>query len=64
MQIFSNVGHGFAVRLVHNQNPKRVYILTTVLKSRARLTDPYEKWAKEQHFKSFVDWFDFWLAKK
>ncbi|EYB24206.1 hypothetical protein FG05_35411 [Fusarium graminearum] len=44
MQIFSNVGHGFA--------------------SRARLTDPYEKWAKEQHFKSFVDWFDFWLGKK
>ncbi|RDW79350.1 hypothetical protein BP6252_03988 [Coleophoma cylindrospora] len=32
--------------------------------SRARLTDPYEKWAKEQSFKSFVDWFDFWLSKK
>ncbi|KAJ3537006.1 hypothetical protein NM208_g6484 [Fusarium decemcellulare] len=44
MQIFSDVGHGFA--------------------SRARLTDPYEKWAKEQSFKSFVDWFDFWLSRK
>ncbi|CEI63571.1 unnamed protein product [Fusarium venenatum] len=44
MQIFSNVGHGFA--------------------SRGRLTDPYERWAKEQHFKSFVDWFDFWLGDK
>ncbi|KAJ5221413.1 uncharacterized protein N7469_010300 [Penicillium citrinum] len=43
IQIFANVGHGFA--------------------SRARLTDPYEKWAKEQSFKGFVDWFDFWLAK-
>ncbi|KXJ88812.1 dienelactone hydrolase [Microdochium bolleyi] len=43
MQIFSDVGHGFA--------------------SRTRLTDPYERWAKEQSFKSFVDWFDFWLAK-
>lgn len=43
MQIFANVGHGFA--------------------SRANLTDPYERWAKEQHLKSFVDWFDFWLSK-
>ncbi|KAI9039898.1 dienelactone hydrolase [Aspergillus affinis] len=43
MQIFANVGHGFA--------------------SRARLTDPYEKWAKEQSFKSFADWFDLWLPK-
>jgi hypothetical protein len=33
-------------------------------KSRARLTDPYEKWAKEASFKSFVDWFDFWMDKK
>ncbi|PNP86512.1 hypothetical protein FNYG_00214 [Fusarium nygamai] len=32
--------------------------------SRARLTDPYEKWAKEASFKSFVDWFDFWMEKK
>lgn len=39
-------------------------VLTTRLKSRARLTNTYEKWAKEQSFKSFVDWFDFWLAKK
>ncbi|KAF5974933.1 dienelactone hydrolase [Fusarium coicis] len=44
MQVFANVGHGFA--------------------SRARLTDPYEKWAKEATFKSFVDWFDFWMEKK
>ncbi|TXC09235.1 hypothetical protein FocTR4_00004556, partial [Fusarium oxysporum f. sp. cubense] len=44
MQVFANVGHGFA--------------------SRARLTDPYEKWAKEASFKSFVDWFDFWMEKK
>ncbi|KAF5552225.1 dienelactone hydrolase [Fusarium napiforme] len=44
MQVFSNVGHGFA--------------------SRARLTDPYEKWAKEASFKSFVDWFDFWMEKR
>ncbi|KAH8651263.1 dienelactone hydrolase [Xylariales sp. PMI_506] len=44
MQIFANVGHGFA--------------------SRARLTDPYEKWAKEQSFRSFVEWFDFWLTRK
>ncbi|CEL06045.1 hypothetical protein ASPCAL07156 [Aspergillus calidoustus] len=41
MQVFSDVGHGFA--------------------SRAFLSDPYEKWAKEASFKSFVDWFDFWL---
>ncbi|KAJ1334954.1 dienelactone hydrolase family protein [Microdochium nivale] len=32
--------------------------------SRARLTDPYEKWAKEATFRSFVDWFDFWLPTK
>ncbi|KAK2678876.1 Dienelactone hydrolase [Fusarium oxysporum f. sp. vasinfectum] len=32
--------------------------------SRARLTDPYEKWAKEASFKSFVDWFDFWMNKQ
>nr|AMB48909.1 dienelactone hydrolase [Fusarium subglutinans] len=44
MQVFANVGHGFA--------------------SRARLTDPYEKWAKEASFKSFVDWFDFWMENK
>ncbi|RKK22381.1 hypothetical protein BFJ68_g2366 [Fusarium oxysporum] len=44
MQVFANVGHGFA--------------------SRARLTDPYEKWAKEASFKSFVDWFDFWMDKQ
>ncbi|KAF5717289.1 dienelactone hydrolase [Fusarium globosum] len=44
MQVFANVGHGFA--------------------SRARLTDPYQKWAKEASFKSFVDWFDFWVQKK
>ncbi|RAQ59960.1 dienelactone hydrolase [Aspergillus flavus] len=31
--------------------------------SRARLTDPYERWAKEQSFKGILDWFDFWLAK-
>ncbi|OJJ70149.1 hypothetical protein ASPBRDRAFT_129961, partial [Aspergillus brasiliensis CBS 101740] len=31
--------------------------------SRGRLTDPYERWAKEQSFKSFVEWFDFWLPK-
>ncbi|KAJ2980782.1 hypothetical protein NQ176_g2436 [Zarea fungicola] len=43
MQIFSDVGHGFA--------------------SRARLTDPYEKWAKEQHFKNFIDWLDFWIMR-
>ncbi|KAL7911408.1 dienelactone hydrolase [Trichoderma velutinum] len=44
MQIFSDVGHGFA--------------------SRARLTDPYEKWAKEQSFKGFIEWFDFWMESK
>lgn len=32
-------------------------------KSRARLTDPYEKWAKEQSLKSIVDWLGFWLSK-
>ncbi|KAH8699323.1 dienelactone hydrolase [Phaeosphaeriaceae sp. PMI808] len=42
MQIFSNVGHGFATR--------------------ANLSNPYERWAKEQSFKSFVEWFDFWLS--
>ncbi|KAH7028446.1 dienelactone hydrolase [Macrophomina phaseolina] len=42
MQIFSNVGHGFATR--------------------AHLSNPYERWAKEQSFKSFVEWFDFWLS--
>lgn len=26
-------------------------------------SDPYERWAKEQSFKSFVDWFDFWLSR-
>ncbi|KAF2994369.1 hypothetical protein E8E13_001534 [Curvularia kusanoi] len=31
--------------------------------SRAYLTKPYEKWAKEQCFKSFVEWFDLWLAE-
>ncbi|KAL7946820.1 dienelactone hydrolase [Trichoderma barbatum] len=41
MQIFSDVGHGFA--------------------SRAFLSDPYERWAKEQSFKGFVEWFDHWL---
>ncbi|GLA54140.1 hypothetical protein AnigIFM63604_011670 [Aspergillus niger] len=30
--------------------------------SRAFLSDPYEKWAKEQSFQSFVQWFDFWLS--
>ncbi|KAH7399178.1 dienelactone hydrolase [Phaeosphaeria sp. MPI-PUGE-AT-0046c] len=44
MQIFSDVGHGFATR--------------------AQLSDPYERWAKEQSFKSFVDWFDAYLPKK
>ncbi|KAB5518015.1 dienelactone hydrolase [Coniochaeta sp. 2T2.1] len=29
--------------------------------SRAFLSDPYEKWAKEQSFRSFVAWFDYWL---
>ncbi|KAL2213783.1 dienelactone hydrolase [Sarocladium strictum] len=43
MQVFSDVGHGFA--------------------SRARLTDPYEMWAKEQHFKNFIEWLDFWLKQ-
>ncbi|GKZ16494.1 hypothetical protein AbraIFM66951_000278 [Aspergillus brasiliensis] len=42
MQIFSDVGHGFA--------------------SRAFLSDPYEKWAKEESFKSFIQWFNFWLS--
>ncbi|KAI6441078.1 hypothetical protein MCOR07_007464 [Pyricularia oryzae] len=44
MQIFANVGHGFATQ----PNP----------------SDPYESWAKEQSFRSFVDWFDFWLSPK
>ncbi|KAI6370829.1 hypothetical protein MCOR25_004119 [Pyricularia grisea] len=44
MQIFGNVGHGFATRL--------------------GATDPYERWAKEESFKSFVNWFDFWLSPK
>ncbi|RJE19137.1 Dienelactone hydrolase family [Aspergillus sclerotialis] len=42
MQVFSDLGHGFA--------------------SRAFLSDPYEKWAKEQSFKSFIEWFDLWLS--
>ncbi|EHA46503.1 hypothetical protein MGG_12664 [Pyricularia oryzae 70-15] len=44
MQIFANVGHGFATQ----PNP----------------SDPYESWAKKQSFRSFVDWFDFWLSPK
>ncbi|KAH7041518.1 dienelactone hydrolase [Microdochium trichocladiopsis] len=44
MQIFSDVGHGFA--------------------SRARLTDPYEMWAKEQPFKGFIEWLNFWIAQE
>ncbi|KAK0388786.1 hypothetical protein NLU13_5029 [Sarocladium strictum] len=31
--------------------------------SRTKLTDPYELWAKEQHFKAFIEWFDFWMAQ-
>ncbi|KAF3402485.1 hypothetical protein DPV78_004272 [Talaromyces pinophilus] len=31
--------------------------------SRTRLTDPYELWAKEQHFKGFIEWLDFWMAQ-
>ncbi|KAH7325545.1 dienelactone hydrolase [Stachybotrys elegans] len=31
--------------------------------SRTRLTDPYEVWAKEQHFKAFIEWLDFWIAQ-
>lgn len=59
LQIFANVGHGFAVgplqtSMVDMQTDR-------TFQSRARLTDPYEKWAKEQSFKSFVDWIEFWL---
>lgn len=32
--------------------------------SRTRLTDPYELWAKEQHYKGFIEWFDFWMAQE
>ncbi|KIW12749.1 hypothetical protein PV08_07935 [Exophiala spinifera] len=32
--------------------------------ARAFLEDPYERWAKEQSFRSFVDWFDHWLSKE
>ncbi|EXJ83634.1 hypothetical protein A1O1_07258 [Capronia coronata CBS 617.96] len=32
--------------------------------TRAFLSDPYERWAKEQSFKSFVDWIDHWLSEK
>ncbi|KAI4718767.1 dienelactone hydrolase [Aureobasidium sp. EXF-10727] len=42
MQIYSNVGHGFATR--------------------GNLSDPYERWAKEECFKSFVGWLDYWLS--
>ncbi|CAD0111444.1 unnamed protein product, partial [Aureobasidium uvarum] len=31
--------------------------------TRGNLSDPYERWAKEQCFKSFVDWLDHWLSK-
>ncbi|PVH99976.1 dienelactone hydrolase [Periconia macrospinosa] len=30
--------------------------------TRPQLSIPYEKWAKEQCFKNFVDWFEFWLS--
>ncbi len=60
MQVFSDVGHGFAVsssQQTCTQTHAKSYI-----QSRAFLSDPYEKWAKEQSFKSFIDWFDFWLS--
>ncbi|TIA47529.1 dienelactone hydrolase [Aureobasidium pullulans] len=31
--------------------------------TRPDLSDPYQKWAKEQCFKGFVEWFDFWLSR-
>ncbi|KAI5270051.1 dienelactone hydrolase [Aureobasidium subglaciale] len=30
--------------------------------TRATLSDPYERWAKEQCFRNFVDWIDYWLS--
>jgi hypothetical protein len=38
-------------------------LLTAFAQSRTRLTDPYEVWAKEQHFKGFIEWLDFWIAQ-
>ncbi|CAD0092405.1 unnamed protein product [Aureobasidium mustum] len=32
--------------------------------TRANLEDPHAKWAKEQCFKNFVDWFDYWLSRE
>ncbi|EUC28987.1 hypothetical protein COCCADRAFT_107727 [Bipolaris zeicola 26-R-13] len=31
--------------------------------TRGNLTDSYEKWAKEQCFENFVEWFDYWLSQ-
>ncbi|THX83462.1 dienelactone hydrolase [Aureobasidium pullulans] len=31
--------------------------------TRPDMSDPYQKWAKEQCFKGFVEWFDFWLSR-
>jgi len=61
MQIFSDVAHGFAVSSFQAQ--RAVYTKLTIMKARARLTDPYELWAKEQHFRIAVEWLDFWLSQ-
>ncbi|KAF4496738.1 dienelactone hydrolase [Fusarium agapanthi] len=52
--------------LTENNKQFNMQVLANVghgFASRARLTDRYEKWAKEASFKSFVDWFDFWMEK-
>lgn len=65
MQIYSHVGHGFAVsfQILFLLAIEPTSLTRVMLQSRARLSDPYEKWAKEAHFKGFIDWLDFWIAQ-
>ncbi|OJZ84839.1 hypothetical protein ASPFODRAFT_62710 [Aspergillus luchuensis CBS 106.47] len=55
-----------AVEIITNENKEsNTQIFSNVAHgsaSRAFLSDPYEKWAKEQSFQSFIQWFDFWLS--
>ncbi|RAH65003.1 dienelactone hydrolase [Aspergillus aculeatinus CBS 121060] len=55
-----------AIEILTNEEKKfNIQIFSGVghgFASRAFLEDPYERWAKEQSFRSFLDWFEMWLS--
>ncbi|KAI4851626.1 dienelactone hydrolase [Aureobasidium sp. EXF-8845] len=54
-EILQQNGKGFSIQVYSN--------VSHGFATRANLEEPYVNWAKEQCFKSFIEWFDFWLEK-